>query len=147
MAIPTQTPPMPWEGQAIPEHLNLRCTQCGYSLTGLKNRICPECGKPFDPLATYQQNIKSTWEFHFSYQRPLWQYVALGVSLLPAWLLYVIAGWMSGGKVFISPFWYGACVVSTAPVLVCGLLYDWHSPVRWIVIFYLCGILAFLMSL
>lgn len=26
-----------------------RCMNCGYSLTGLPERRCPECGQPFEP--------------------------------------------------------------------------------------------------
>jgi hypothetical protein len=25
------------------------CLGCGYSLAGLQQRVCPECGRPFDP--------------------------------------------------------------------------------------------------
>lgn len=30
-------------------HQDLKCWTCGYDLTGLTERRCPECGEPFDP--------------------------------------------------------------------------------------------------
>mgnify|MGYP001101454495 CR=1 FL=1 len=44
------------EGKPIPASWDLRCTDCGYSLTGLASRRCPECGRPFDPRRTWEAN-------------------------------------------------------------------------------------------
>lgn len=138
---------MPFEGQAVPAHLNLRCANCNYLLTGLKNRICPECGEPFDPLETYQKNIKSTWEFHFTYQRPLWQYILIGVSLLPALVLYVGLGIRFGFWIYISVAWFIACALVTAVVYVMGRYFDWRGPTFWIALIYLWGVLALRVAL
>lgn len=42
--------------QPIPAEWNLRCIECGYELTGLRNRVCPECGHPFSPRETWEAN-------------------------------------------------------------------------------------------
>lgn len=44
------------EGGPIPPHWELRCLQCGYDLTGLIDRVCPECGTPFSPRQTWEAN-------------------------------------------------------------------------------------------
>ena len=44
------------DGSAIPEDWNLRCTTCGYLLTGLTSRQCPECGTGFIPRRTWEAN-------------------------------------------------------------------------------------------
>jgi hypothetical protein len=44
------------EGGPIPAEWKLSCLQCGYDLTGLKNRICPECGTMFSPRQTWEAN-------------------------------------------------------------------------------------------
>jgi hypothetical protein len=44
------------EGKPIPAVWDLRCTSCGYSLTGLASRRCPECGQAFDPRRTWEAN-------------------------------------------------------------------------------------------
>jgi hypothetical protein len=33
------------------------CWECGYSLRGLENRRCPECGRPFDPADERTMNM------------------------------------------------------------------------------------------
>jgi hypothetical protein len=42
------------DGQPIPEEWHLRCPACEYELTGLTRRVCPECGRIFDPHAIWQ---------------------------------------------------------------------------------------------
>lgn len=42
------------DGSPILEEWHLRCETCDYDLTGLTSRICPECGKRFDPHATWR---------------------------------------------------------------------------------------------
>ena len=43
-------------GGAIPPEWNLSCTKCGYSLTGLTSRVCPECGLAFKPREMWEAN-------------------------------------------------------------------------------------------
>lgn len=52
---------------------------CGYSLTGLVEWRCPECGERFDPRETWLNNERSTWEYHFENVRPRSEYFAWGV--------------------------------------------------------------------
>ena len=68
---------MPREDQPIPLELNLRCCSCGYELTGLMVRRCPECGTPFDPRETWIANEQSTWAYHFQQVRPLRRYLLI----------------------------------------------------------------------
>jgi len=44
------------EGGPIPAEWKLSCLQCGYDLTGLPNRTCPECGTLFSPRHTWEGN-------------------------------------------------------------------------------------------
>jgi len=145
MPIPLDTPPMPQEGRPIPPALNLRCVTCGYSLTGLITRVCPECGTPFDPLETYQANIKNTWEFHFAYRRPIRSYVLLVLAALPIPAGLITAGVVSGFSLYIGPwFWILTAILSVIVQVVC-LCHDWYGPWKWIAIGYgavLCAIYA-----
>ena len=43
------TPLVHDDGSPIPAEWELTCPTCGYELTGLSVRRCPECGKRFDP--------------------------------------------------------------------------------------------------
>lgn len=43
----------------VPESWHVRCPSCGYDLTGLTVRYCPECDKSFDPV--YLANIRRTY--------------------------------------------------------------------------------------
>jgi len=49
---PTQTD----TGGPIPAEWALTCVHCGYCLTGLETRVCPECGHPFHPRKTWLAN-------------------------------------------------------------------------------------------
>lgn len=69
---------MPDEGSPIPADLNLRCMGCGYQLTGLTTRRCPECGEFFDPRQTWLENERATWEYHFENVRTRWDYAEVG---------------------------------------------------------------------
>jgi hypothetical protein len=73
---------MPGEGEPIPADLNLRCACCGYELTGLIDRRCPECGESFDPRETWLDNERSTWGYHFENVRTKWDYARLGYLVL-----------------------------------------------------------------
>jgi hypothetical protein len=44
------------DGSQIPESWHLHCLTCEYDLTGLVARVCPECGKPFDPYKVWRAN-------------------------------------------------------------------------------------------
>lgn len=136
MTIPLDTPPMPWDGAPIPEYLNLRCVHCGYLLTGLKARVCPECGKAFDPLTTWQANVRGTWEFHFTYKRPLWSYICLGAALLLALAGFVTVGFLVGFRFYFMPLWLVFAFILAAAVQILCLAKDWHGPWRWIASLY-----------
>lgn len=78
-------PRMPREDEPIPAELNLRCSGCGYSLTGLLERRCPECGEAFEPRQTWLENESSTWEYHFENVRSKADYARIayvGVAIL-----------------------------------------------------------------
>lgn len=146
MPIPTITPPMPGDGQPIPAELNLRCVQCGYLLTGLVNRVCPECGTPFDPLETFHANIKSTWEFHFAYRRPLWQYVVLSVAGLIAMVGFAFVGVLYDFRVYVSPRWYGSATVTAGLLLLQFYLRDRGGPFVWLLVVYVFLVWAILVG-
>ena len=40
-----------------PNARQLQCGQCGYSLRGLRDPRCPECGAPFDPSLLEHEGI------------------------------------------------------------------------------------------
>lgn len=81
-------PRMPRDDEPVPAELNLRCSYCEYSLTGLLERRCPECGEEFDPRQTWLENQRSTWEYHFENVRSKADYVRMGYVGL-AILFYV----------------------------------------------------------
>ncbi len=46
--VPVDIHPTAWDDEIpVPGNLNLRCHGCGYDLTNLSERTCPECGRPF----------------------------------------------------------------------------------------------------
>jgi len=95
-AMDTHIPWMPEEGEPIPAELNLRCTHCGYELTGLIERRCPECGEEFDPRETWLENEQSTWAYHFENVRPKKVYAIYAMMFGMA----VIYGLMIGVNIF-----------------------------------------------
>ena len=100
-AMQLRIPPMPRDGQPIRPELNLRCCSCGYELTGLTVRRCPECGEPFDPRETWLANEESSWKFHFEYVRPQSTYVSYAVLVvLTAAYVLLFLGRASGGGRF-----------------------------------------------
>lgn len=57
-----------------------RCAPCGYSLTGLKHTVCPECGAPFELGGTNNQ------------ERSLHAALAGGLPCRALWLLMALGG-------------------------------------------------------
>lgn len=127
---------MPRDGQPIPAELNLRCVRCAYLLTGLVNRVCPECGTPFDPLETFHANIKNTWEFHFTYRRPLWQYIVLSVASVIAAVGFLLVGVLCDFRVYVLPHWYVSAVVTAGLLLILFYLHDRGGPFVWLIVVY-----------
>lgn len=85
---------MPRDDEPIPAHLNLECIVCGYSLTGLLERRCPECGESFDPRETWLENERSTWEYHFENVRSRSDYFRLGY-VAAAILLFLLLSYLN----------------------------------------------------
>jgi len=56
-------PPDETDEAGIRPELNLTCEGCGYSLTGLRSRRCPECGMEFDIIHTLRINRRSSYEY------------------------------------------------------------------------------------
>src|SRR5687767_11346256 len=84
--------------------LDARCRSCGYSLAGLPETRCPECGGAFDPTdpRTYSQG---TWtsrarDVWVRYKKPALAVGRLGVCVLASWLLYDL-----GDGAFSFLFW------------------------------------------
>lgn len=88
------------------------CKGCGYRLTGLKSRACPECGRPFDPSrrATYAVegdddakrsatplSHRIAWLLAagalFGLHRALWlsDFGIIAFLIYPVWMLVVIS--------------------------------------------------------
>jgi hypothetical protein len=111
VASPTQIDP---GGPILPEW-NLRCVKCGYDLTGLLSRRCPECGEFFKPRETWQANRRKHTE---PFQMPAniaWTvaFVILPVSVFLACtrplLLCLALVWMAVeffcARSQVKPFW------------------------------------------
>ncbi|MBP7936729.1 MAG: hypothetical protein KA354_18965 [Phycisphaerae bacterium] len=108
---PTQIDP---GGPILPEW-NLRCLKCGYDLTGLLSRRCPECGELFKPRETWQANrLKHAEPFHMP-SNTAW--IVVGI-ILPAsvflactrpLLLFLAPVWMAVeftcARLQAKPFW------------------------------------------
>ena len=86
---------MPRDGRPIPPEPNLRCCSCGYDLTGLTVRRCPECGEPFDPRETWLANERSPRRYRLENFPPLTRiagYAALVVLIVVFVLLLLNSG-------------------------------------------------------
>lgn len=59
---------VPPEGTPLPETLHLRCPECNYNLTGLKEWRCPECGERFNPYRAYTVQMLKTPEGFLRYR-------------------------------------------------------------------------------
>jgi hypothetical protein len=114
-------PRMPEEDDPIPAELNLRCLSCGYALTGLTERRCPECGTYFDPRETWRENERGTWEYHFDNVRSKREYAAVGYVAL-AGVAFVILMWQRPGAWLVMP------------LVALGEMYIWYSGGRGLAI-------------
>lgn len=61
-------PPLPAEGEPIPADLDLHCPECDYSITGLCEWQCPECGKRFTVQRAWTHKIESDPEYQLRYR-------------------------------------------------------------------------------
>ena len=75
------------EGEPIPPGMDLHCTQCGYNLTGLTDRRCPECGNRFDIAATQRANRESRYERELTHSSEA--YAVAGIVLIVLVLIYL----------------------------------------------------------
>ncbi len=83
------------------------CLSCGYSLRGLPQAVCPECGRAFIPgdRTTYTNGqTESRWPFQ-SEAPPRWQAVVLPVGAL------VYLYWSSEPGGLLASVGFGACIV------------------------------------
>jgi len=82
--------PMQLPGIVSPDGRHIRCLHCGYTLTGLLENKCPECGRRFDPdyllKLQHGDGLPTSGEKIFSM-------LSLGVVIL---LLFVVAGLLLG---------------------------------------------------
>jgi hypothetical protein len=71
------------------------CKGCGYSLFGLKNRICPECGRAFNPAnrRTFAQRPPRGWVWRWG--RRVLAVVLLLLLATGAGLLWLWWGWQA----------------------------------------------------
>ncbi len=59
---------LPPEGEPLPEDLNLRCPECNYNLTGLREWRCPECGERFSPRRAHTLGMLRQPEYLLRYR-------------------------------------------------------------------------------
>ncbi len=87
-------------------------------------------------------------EFHFTYRRPLWQYVVMGVALTIALALFVTAGIISppGRIVFLRFNFWASVVAVTAVTIALSWMRDWVGNLRWFVLLYFFALLALLQA-
>jgi hypothetical protein len=83
------------------------CLGCGYSLRGLPEAVCPECGRGFDPEdpTTFRRVPARPWWPFQANAPPRWQ-----VVVLPA-LTVVYVYWSSEPGGLLASVGFGACVV------------------------------------
>jgi hypothetical protein len=124
-------PKMPDEGKPIPAALSLRCTECGYELTGLVEWRCPECGDWFDPRETWLENERATWAYHFENVCSRWQYAAR--------IYLAVAAFVTLGLLVHRPI-----TVLGGPLVVVGEWYVLYSGRRglWVRVGYVTTCLA-----
>jgi DNA-directed RNA polymerase subunit RPC12/RpoP len=79
--IPEPAPARLKDALADPTQVDaLRCPRCGYSLRGLDENLCPECGRRFDA----QYLLRTRWGQH---DNPIPQTVIIAAGLLFLFLL------------------------------------------------------------
>ena len=61
-------PAIPPEGNPIPEDMELHCLECEYSLTGLSEWRCPECGERFNPRLNHTIRMLREPEYFLRYR-------------------------------------------------------------------------------
>jgi hypothetical protein len=77
--IGTAQGPAPTEQSAIPARQG-KCGKCGYSLSGLKQPRCPECGTPVGRLSDRERRKRENAEtVKWSYLKPL-IHIAVGLG-------------------------------------------------------------------
>jgi hypothetical protein len=74
-------------GEPIPPSMDLSCPQCGYNLTGLTGRRCPECGTKFDVATAQRANRESRYEHQFSGTGEA--YAVVGIIIVVLVLIYL----------------------------------------------------------
>lgn len=84
-------------GEPISAEWDLRCTRCGYSLTGLTSRVCPECGQAFRPRQTWLDNRQA------EHESPVVPHLWIGKAVVAA-----LAGLVMGGMLYRS--WFGGLI-------------------------------------
>jgi hypothetical protein len=79
--------------RSIPEAWDLHCEHCGYSLTGLTENRCPECGRTFDVdalrLAAQARaaRARATSAIHGSVLVVAgWVVMCIGITIHDAWV-------------------------------------------------------------
>ncbi len=105
-------------GGPIPAEWELACTHCGYDLTGLTTRVCPECGRSFHPRKTWLANRD------LPFQRREFRKVVLTFAVLTVW----------GVGAYFFPYW----LLPLPALLVVELIYwryDWNP--KWVRILFL----------
>lgn len=76
--MPEQSSPissLPSAVEPVPNEYDLLCEQCGYSLIGLMETRCPECGKDFDPAALPLARVPWLYRSRLGRQRAYWRTV------------------------------------------------------------------------
>jgi len=124
------------EGGPIPPEWDLHCTQCGYNLTGLTGRVCPECGQQFWPRQTWLDNRRSKNDREAIKSRWLnWPTIAVFACGLLMGTAYMFAAW--------RPTWLLFLVIWGAVEFNCWRLeYDPHLPRVFFVTFFLILVLS-----
>jgi hypothetical protein len=116
--LPARAPTQTDTGGPISAEWELACTHCGYDLTGLTTRVCPECGRSFHPRKTWLANRD------LPFQRREFRKVVLTLVVLTIW----------GVGAYFLPFW----LLPLPILLVVELIYwryDWNP--KWIRILFL----------
>jgi hypothetical protein len=88
-------PDLPPEGDPIPAELGLRCPECGRSISGLREWICPNCQERFSPRRAYTLRMLQEPEYFLRYRfspRDIRTIMLTVVMLAVGTILAVVAG-------------------------------------------------------